>query len=433
MSAPFRESTAYDETILTTQRLPFARVLLPFAVSYFFSYLFRTVNGPIADELVREFHLNAGGLGLLTAVYFLAFTVAQLPFGLLVDRFGPRRVQSVVFAIGALGAFLFAIADSIFVLMLARVLIGVGTSGALMAGLKALAIWIPEHRRVLANGGFIMFGGLGAMASTIPIDMLMPALGRSGVFLLLSVATLITALAILFLVPESHRNSPPEDWRSHLRSLWDIYLNPAFWRLAPLSACVIGTAFAVHGLWAARWLADVDRLAPDQVAVDLLVMGAGLTLGAGFIGLITNRLRRFGVPPTFTFALGGSLFIALQVALLDRLSLPAWSLWGAFASFGSMTVLSYSIMGELFPPGKIGRANAALNVLHLAMAFILQYGMGAVASHWYSDVRGHLPVVAYRAAFALPLALELLALAWFAGSSWASRQKNVSVRAEEVL
>jgi sugar phosphate permease len=276
-----------------------------------------------------------------------------------------------------------------------------------------------------------MFGGLGAMASTVPIDMLLPALGWRGVFLLLSVATLATAAMILVAAPENRPAANPEDWRSNLRSFGAIYRDPAFWRLAPLSASVIGTAFAVHGLWAARWLAAVDQLGPKQVASDLLVMGAGLTLGAGIIGLLTDRLRHFGLRPTVTFGLGCSLFMILQVASLDRVPLPDWMLWGAFAGFGGMTVVSYSIMGELFPPEKIGRANAALNVLHLATAFVLQYAMGVIASLWQPDTMGHLPVVAYRAAFALPLLLELLAGAWFA-VSLTSRPQHQALRAKEV-
>jgi MFS family permease len=399
-------------------------VFLPFAAGYFLSYLFRTVNGPIADRLMEEFHLNAAGLGLLTSVYFLTFTLAQLPFGPLVDWYGPRRMQGVVLSIGALGAVVFAVAQNVPTLILGRALIGLGTSGALMAGLKALALWLPAERRALANGGFIMFGGLGAMASTLPMDWLMPVVGWRGVFLVLAAVTAVVVVLILTVVPESPAAVKPEDWRSNLRGLVDVYRDPAFWRLAPLSACVIGTVFAVHGLWAARWLRDVDLYAPGRVASDLLVMGMGLTLGAAAIGVATDRLRRCGVRPIVTFGVACTLFIALQVASIDRLGLPEWFVWGAIASFGGMTVLSYSILGEMFPAASIGRANGALNVLHLSMAFVLQYAMGVIASFWPADAGGHLPMAAYRAAFAMPLVLEVAALGWLV---WSATRRRAEV------
>jgi MFS family permease len=401
-----------------------ASVFLPFATGYFLSYLFRTINGPIADRLVAAFHLDTASLGLLTSVYFLTFAACQLPYGPLVDRFGPRRVQAAVLGIAVLGATLFAVAPNVPTLILARALIGIGTSGALMAGLKALALWVPQERRTLANGSFIMFGGLGAMTSTVPVNLLLPQFGWRGVFLMLAALTLASALLVLAIVPEKRAAAPTEDWRRSLRGLLSVYRDPVFWRLAPLSGCVVGTAFAVHGLWAARWLADVDRFAPDHIASVVLTMGAGLTLGAAVIGVVTDRLRRHGVPPTTIFGVACAVFIGLQATVLDRLPLPAWLQWSMIASFGSMTVLSYSIMGELFPPEQIGRANGALNVLHLSMAFVLQYGMGVIASLWLPDAFGRLPVVAYRAAFALPLLLELIALGWFVASLTGERWRN---------
>ena len=344
-----------------------ANVFLPFATGYFLSYLFRTINGPIADRLMAAFHLDTASLGLLTSVYFLTFAACQLPYGPLVDRFGPRRVQAAVLAITVLGATLFATAPNTPTLILARALIGIGTSGALMAGLKALALWVPQERRALANGSFIMFGGLGAMTSTVPVNLLLPMVGWRGVFLLLAALTLASALLVLAVVPEKRTAAPAEDWCRSLHGLLAVYHDPVFWRLAPLSACVVGAAFAMHGLWAARWLAEVDRFTPDHIASVVLMMGAGLTLGAAVIGLVTDRLRRHGVPSTTTFGLASALFIALQATVLGRLPLPAWLQWSTIASFGSMTVLSYSIMGELFPLEQIGRANGALNVLHLRL------------------------------------------------------------------
>ena len=176
-------------------------VFLPFATGYYLSYLFRTINGPIADRLMAAFHLDTASLGLLTSVYFLTFAFCQLPYGPLVDRFGPRRVQAVVLAVAVLGATLFAMAPNIPTLILARALIGIGTSGALMAGLKALALWVPQERRALANGSFIMFGGLGAMTSTVPVNLLLPLTGWRGVFLLLAALTLASALLVLIVVP----------------------------------------------------------------------------------------------------------------------------------------------------------------------------------------------------------------------------------------
>ena len=123
-------------------RLAFT-VLAPFACGYFLSYLFRAVNAVVAPDLVRDVGLSASELGLLTAAYLIAFALFQLPLGMLLDRFGPRRVQTVLLCCAAAGGLLFAIADDVVTLTFARALIVLGIAGGLMAGFKAVVLWLP--------------------------------------------------------------------------------------------------------------------------------------------------------------------------------------------------------------------------------------------------------------------------------------------------
>lgn len=389
-------------------------VFLPFAAGYFLSYLFRTVNGPIAERLIATFALDARSLGLLTSVYFLLFAAFQLPLGVLLDRFGPRRVQATLMGVAALGALQFAAAQGVVGLLIGRALIGFGTSGALMTGLKALNLSMPQERLAFANGCFVMFGGLGAMASTVPVDLMLDVLDWRGTFAVLAIATLAVAAWVHLVVPDTLTTTTPSGWRSAVRGVWVVYRDPAFWRLAPLSSSVIGTAFALHGLWAARWLADVDGVGSSRIVLFLLVMGGALTVGAGAIGAVADALRRRGWGSSAVFGAGCAIFLLVQTCLLTRLPVPAWLVWGAMAAFGAMTVLSYSIVGELFAPEIIGRANGALNLLHLGSAFVLQSGIGAVVGLWAPDSLGRYPVAAYQVALVVPMTLQAATLLWFA-------------------
>ena len=84
------------------------RVFLPFAAGYYLSYLMRTVNAVISPDLTRELGLGAADLGLLTSTYFFAFALAQIPVGIALDRYGPRRVEALLLLLTGLGAALFA-------------------------------------------------------------------------------------------------------------------------------------------------------------------------------------------------------------------------------------------------------------------------------------------------------------------------------------
>ena len=386
-------------------------VLLPFVSGYYLSYLYRSINALISEALVAEFSLSPGNLGFLTATYFLAFAVIQLPLGVCLDRFGPRRVQAVLLSIAAAGAALFAYADNFVTLAIGRGLIGLGVAGALMAGLKAIVLWFPGERIALANGWFIMLGALGAVTATAPAEVVLAYVGWRAVFVLLATLTAASALLILFVVPERRQSSDASRETGGLNII-AVYCDPRFWRLAPLSASCIGSAWALQGLWAAPWLADVEGFKRPAVVAYLFVMALALSASALLLGIGANRLRRNGISLSQTLAVATGTALMAQLALVLRWPVPAWLPWIAIAAIGAGTVLSYSILSEMFPKSASGRANGALNLLHVTAAFAVQYTIGLVIQLWPAEA-GHYPNEAYRTAFGLNLALQAVAFVWF--------------------
>ena len=386
-------------------------VLLPFVSGYYLSYLYRSINALISDALVSEFALSPGNLGFLTATYFLAFGLIQLPLGAWLDRFGPRRVQAILLSIAAAGAVLFAIADGFITLAIGRGLIGLGVAGALMAGLKAIVLWFPADRVALANGWFVMLGALGAVTATAPAEIVLAHVGWRGVFAVLAAVTAASALLILLVVPE-HRQSNDAGPATDGLSIAAVYRDPRFWHLAPLSASCIGSAWALQGLWAAPWHADVEGFERPAVVNHLFVMALALSASALLLGIGADRLRRRGTPLSATLAIATGTALIAQLALVLRWPVPAWLPWIAIAAIGAGTVLSYAILSEMFPKSASGRANGALNLLHVTAAFAIQYAIGIVVQQWPAEA-GHYPEEAYRTALGFNLALQAAAFLWF--------------------
>lgn len=388
-----------------------ATVLLPFAAGYYLGYLYRTINALISGTLVIEFGLSAADLGVLTAVLFLTFGAIQLPLGVWLDRFGPRRVQAVLLSTAAIGAAVFACAHGPLGLILGRAFIGFGVAGALMAGLKGIVLWWPAERVALANGWLITLGALGAVTATAPAEMLIASIGWRGLFLLLAALTAASAMLILFLVPDrpAIEKSEPTSASITIRA---IYRDARFWRLAPLSATTIGSAWALQGLWAAPWLADVEGLPRHGIVMHLLLMAIALSASALILGAGGDQLRRRGVSLSASFAFATGLALVAQLALVLRWPLPAWIPWIAIAGIGAGTVLSYAIITELFPKSASGRANGALNLLHIGSAFAVQVGIGFIVELWPGEAGRH-PPVAYQTALGINLALQAVAFLWF--------------------
>ncbi|WKA26478.1 MFS transporter [Bradyrhizobium roseum] len=404
----FREGRRF----LSGNRMLITRVFLPFAAGFYLSYLFRTINALVAAPLTSDLGLAAGDLGLLTSAFFLTFAAAQIPVGVLLDRYGPRRVQSALLSAAAAGAALFAVSDDFFLLLAARALMGLGVAGALNAGLKALVVWFPNDQLPLLNGFMVMLGALGAVTATLPADWLLASIGWRALFVLFAAVTVGCAILIYVVVPETAKVTTGPA----AASLKEVYTDPRFWRVVPLSAATIGTAWALHGLWAAQWLTDVEGLNRTAMVWHLFVMAVAVSLGALLWGVAADGLRRRDIGPQAVLGVVAAVFVAAQLALILRWPLSSYLLWAIIAAVGAGTILGYAILAEQFPKALAGRANALLNFFHIGAAFAVQIATGLVLQHWSQDA-GRYPEIAYQTAFAINLGLQILAGIWF-GLPW---------------
>ncbi|VIO70905.1 putative sulfoacetate transporter SauU [Bradyrhizobium ivorense] len=385
-----------------------ARVFLPFAAGYYLSYLFRTINALIASHLSSDTGLGTADLGLLTSVYFLVLAAAQIPVGLLLDHFGPRRVQSVLLLLAAVGGGLFAVSTGFLSLLIARAMIGLGVAAALTAGLKSIILWFPRERVALLNGYMIMLGSLGAVTATAPVEYLLTSMGWRQLFEILAIATGTTAILIYLVVPE--RSVAPSMASATLSS---VFSDRRFWRMAPLSATCIGSAWSLQGLWASPWLTDVEGFDRASLVRQLFIMSIVLSAGAWLFGMTVHCVKRRGIGAETILAMVAVLFIAAEFALILRASLPSILPWSVVAIVGTATVVSFAVIADYFPPELAGRANGALNVLHFGWAFLAQYATGLILEQWSAN-DGHRPVQAYQVAFGLNVALQIATLLWFA-------------------
>ena len=348
----------------------------------------------------------------MTGAFSLALLVsgvAGLFVGRWLDRYGPRRVQCALLLCTAVGAGLCGINAGFAGLLAGRALVGLGTAGGLVAGLKASTQWFPRERLPTVNGMFIMCGGLGAFAATLPAEFLLRVVSWRGLSIILAAATCLVALTVWRVVPDAEQAPARGEAPMRLR---DVIHDPMFRRFAPLSASCFGTVLAVQGLWAGPWLADVDGRSRPEVASDLAYMAVVLIVAAPCWGLLTRWLRS-RMKLTRVAAGAALVLIATETLILGRTGLPSELPWCLFALFGGMSVLSYSVLADHFPAAAIGRANGLLNVLHIGCSFAVQLAMGQVIAMW-SPVAGRYPAPAYQAGLLVPVVLQIMALLWFA-------------------
>ncbi len=390
-------------------------VLLPFGIGYFLSQMFRSVNAVVGPDLVRDVGLGAAELGFLTSAYLLAFALFQLPLGVLLDRYGPRLVQSVLIALAGAGSLLFAVGESFLALTTARALIGLGFAGGLMSGFKAVVLWVPEDRRALANAVVMSFGALGIIVATQPVDLSVQAFGWRAVFAGLGLITFGVALLIFFVVPEKEGRltSTAGGLKDQIRAIGGIIGDSAFWRLAPLLAATAGTHIAIQTLWAGLWFRDVAGLEREGVAAHLMAVAVAFMIGILLSGAVADWFVRRGVH--ILSVMNGFLaaFLIAEALILleiESLMLPAWLLFGMT---GQVAILAYPWLSSHYGAALSGRANTAMNLLIFATAFGTQYAIGGIIDLFPSSVAGEYQPEAYRIGFGLCLLAQVIALIWY--------------------
>ena len=389
-------------------------IFLSYAFAYFFTALVRGVTATLAPSVSLEIGLSAADLGLLAGAYFFGFAALQLPVGRALDRFGPRRVSIVFISVAVVGCAAFAMAHSFVGLTVARTLIGVGVSACLMAPMTTFRHRFSDTTQMRVNSWMLMTGSLGMVASTLPVQWLLPALGWRGVFWLLAVLFGATIAAIAWLVP---RDGPPHIGGRGAASggessgYAEVFRNPTFRRFAPMGFFQYGGMMAIQSLWAGPWLSQVCGLTPQQSAQGLF--GINLAMLASFMawGVVVPRLYSAGWTAHRLIACGipVCLMVLAGSVMLGRHA-GAWA-WGLFCVTSTFVALSQPAIGLAVPSALAGRALSAYNLVIFAGVFVLQWGLGLGIDAF--KAKGWTTEAAFQGAFALFAVCCTLSYVWF--------------------
>ena len=400
------------------------RVFVPFATGYMLGYMVRTVNAVIAPDLVAELGLSAGDLGLMTSIFFATFAAFQLPLGLLLDRFGPRRTEAGLMLITAVGATIFAVSHTAAGLITGRALLGLGTSACLMAAMTAFVLWFPRERIPLINGCQMAAGGMGALLSTIPVANAAELIGWRGVFWVVAGISILVAIMIFTVVPERTGTKKVGGLKEQLSGIGHIFTSPLFWRIAPVSIASQSSFIAVQSLWTGPWLHDVGGIERSAVGDYLMIIAISMIVGFLSMGALTARLGRFGITTMQVAIVGISIFILIQSGIILVGSEAPGLLWAGYGFFGSVGILGYGALSQSFPQEIAGRVVTGLNLLVFSGAFLGQWGVGLVIDQYPLTASGGYAKEAFDMAFLLLIGMQATAVVWYLVFRPKSQVKN---------
>ncbi|MCG8566486.1 MAG: MFS transporter, partial [Desulfobacterales bacterium] len=311
------------------------------------------------------------------------------------------------------GSALFAVSENLAGVIAGRALIGFGVSACLMAAFKSYVLWFPADILSRVNGFQMAAGGLGALAATVPVEWALGITDWRGLFWILALLCIITALAVLFIVPGTDNRPAPEPVSTQIKGIIQVFKSPVFWKIAPLTTLSQAGYVSLQGLWAGPWLRDVAGLDRHSVATTLSLSAATMVFGFIFLGSLSERLARRGIPVRTSAVTGMALLILVQMLITFHAPVPTLLLMGFFGFFGTSGILSYTALTLEFPSHLSGRVTTSINMLVFLAVFAVQWAIGGILNQWEPVGPGRYHPQGYCTAFLMVTALQCAGLIWF--------------------
>jgi MFS family permease len=382
----------------------------------FFGYAFtqRVAPSVMTTELMRDFAVGAAALGSLSAFYFYSYAAIQLPVGMLLDRFGPRKLMATALFLCSLASIGFGLSDTLATASFGRLLIGGTVAFGFVGTLTIAGYWFPPNRFVMLSGTLTTVGMLGGMLGQAPLRLAVEGIGwRGTVFVLAGVAAALAAL-IFLVVPHRSREQLKRTRNTNpFSGLRSVVVNPQSWYCAGVGFGPSATLLGFAGLWAVPWLSSVMRFPTAEAAGIASAVFLGWAVSAPAVGWLSDRMGRR--KPLLYAGLTVNLLSLVAIVFggtNDAFALSA--LFFANGASGCVMVIVFGSMRELNAPENNATALAMLNMFIVGAGAVMQPLVGWLLDiNWQGGLSGGARVYgpeAYGAALLAVVAANALAL-----------------------
>ena len=356
----------------------------------FISQLYRTTNAVLAPWLVQDLHLDTEGLGLLSAGFFYAVSLTQIPISILLDKVGAKSLMIILSFVGLAGAVMFSLAQSLGMGLAGRLLLGVGMACNLMGPLKLLMEWFPPSTFATVSGLLYAIGTLGNIVAATPLVLLVDQLGWRLSFQTIIAFHLLLTLMLFWLVQDRPQaksaTAGSSTAGSPLKNLGILIRSKDYWIISAGTFVRYGTHAALQTLWAGPLLMEALRFSPVEAGNILLAMNIGLILGGPLWGAVSDRVFK-----TPKWVVGGGLLVLALITIILRAlpqgasALVAGAIFLAFGIASASGMHVYAHIKALVPKDMAGAAMSGTNFFTMLGPAVFLQGLGIVMQELYPE------------------------------------------------
>ena len=381
-----------------------------FAFAFFISTLLRAITATLTPVLTNEFDLSAGNLGLLAGGYFIGFSLMQIPAGLLLDKYGPKKVISYLLLIALIGTISFAFAKNFTGLFISRIFIGVGVSACLMGPLTGYRVWFEEKYQQRANSWMLMVLSIGFVASTLPVQILLPLIGWRSIFFLIGALILLSIILLSIFIPSWEIKSPVES-KNISEGLLDVWKDKFFISLIPLAFFNYAGVQAIQTLWAGPWMLNVAGYSPLESATGLFWINITMLFAFLIWGYLLPKFSEYGLDSIkiIKYGLPLNYLILFLIILLGQKAGAA--MFTLYILSSIVLTLTHPAIALSFPQHLAGKSLTSFNVFIHSGTFFVQWGIGLIID--YCKNIGFDTILSYRISFFVFLVICILSYLFF--------------------
>ena len=384
-----------------------------FAFGFFISNLLRSITATLTPVLTSEFDLSAGNLGLLAGGYFLGFSLMQIPAGLLLDKYGPKKVIAYLLLIALVSTISFAFAKSFTGLLISRFFIGVGVAACLMGPLTGYRVWFEDKYQQRANSWMLMVASFGFVISTLPVQILLPVIGWRSIFLIISILILLSIILILVFAPSWNNNVQNQTIQSAESTgrLSDVWKNKFFISLIPLAFLNYGGVQAIQTLWAGPWMLNVAGYSPLESATGLFWINIIMLFAFMFWGYILPKFSSLGIDSMKIVKIGLPISYIVLFCIIIMGQKAGAMMFTLYILSSIVLSLTQPALALSFPQNLAGKSLTSLNVFIHSGTFFVQWGIGLLID--LSKNMGANIITSYKISLSIFLILCILSYIFF--------------------
>ena len=393
-----------------TNKNQFFYIMLVLCAGYTVSQFLRTSIGVLSPNMMNDFNINPNDMGLLGGVFFLSFAIFQIPAGILIDRFGPRKVMSSVIIFGVLGSIIFALSNSFYSLLIGRIFMGLGCSICLMGSLVLITRWRDTNQFSKLAGIILAVGGIGGLLATTPLSYFSELYGWRLSFWLAAVVTFFVMLLYYFVLEDRDKGLFINKKNKLIspKNLFFVLKERNFKFMIPMSLMSYSSLVVILGLWGAPYLKDIHGLDSIERGKILMLMAISWNIGSFVFGRLRSIFGSY--KRVVIFGSIGVIFLLFVLSFISNInSTYLYILFCILGFFGAFSVALISHYQVLFDKEYMGRALSTANFFNFGGVFFIQWLTGKIIFIMGGNSSGA-PIEAYRSAFLFVAILLLVSL-----------------------